>query len=178
MDVALKYIVIILASFIAGYLIRDFQTDGKGNSYAVVVTDTITDTVYVKSTETVYKDKFVTKYLQDTLILVDSVFVPIPLKTFTEEYNFEYGKVTAEGKVAGELIDLGITTDFVIPSTVTTVKETTTITKQPRGLYVTAGVGSQTDQFKPSVGAVYIRDRYLLGLSTNSLTVGFKIGKK
>jgi hypothetical protein len=165
----MKYAVLVLCGLIIGFLLRDC----KG-------TDTITkietiierDTIYQTIRDTVYRTKIKHIYQRDTLIQFDTLLVSVPLNQFSEAFDVEYGKATVSGEVAGKLTKLSLVTDFNIP--LVTETKTVTITKKPQGLYLAAGVSNFRTPF---IGATFIRDRYLVGLTTESITLGYRVGR-
>ena len=131
-----------------------------------------------------YYQKLYWKELGNVKLVHDTVFqnepFSAPLRRYTGLEPSLYGDVSYNALVAGKLLSMDITTDFRIPEIKTTIerRETATRTIKPNGLYGTGGISSD---FQPSVGAVYLNDRSLIGyeyntaLKNHAVKVGFKI---
>lgn len=162
-----KYILLVLFGLFVGYFI--FSKDPEYIS--TIVTETKTDTVYitVRDTVRITRNEIRHEVLRDT-ILIDPIQPQI--KAFKSSKSFTYGYATVSGEVLGEVLKMDITTDFNIPVITNTITNTVTITKKPQGLFLTAGVDKQ---LSPNVGAVYVRDRVLVGISTSDFKFGYKL---
>ena len=138
----------------------------------VIITETKneTDTVYITIRDTIRLTKTEIKheYLRDTVIID---YKP-KIRAFKASKPFLYGNTHISGEVLGEVLKIDISNDFKLPTVTNTVTNTTTIIKKPQGLFPVAGVNKQ---LTPFVGAVYVRDRYLLGLTTESAFVGYRV---
>jgi hypothetical protein len=165
----MKYAVLVLCGLVIGFLLRDCQSPDTITKIETVIER---DTVYQTIRDTVYRTQVKHVYQRDTLIRfnTDTVLVSVPLNQFSEVFDVQYGQATVSGEVAGELTKLRLSTDFNIP--LVTETKTVTITKKPQGLFLTAGVNSN---LKPFLGGTFIKDRYLVGLTTESITLGYKI---
>jgi hypothetical protein len=172
MDKGLLIAVIFLLGIITGYLLFDWHN--KGAIVTKTVTERTTDTVYVavKEIQTVIKKEIKTEYLRDTILLEPYESKIIGFKT---SKSFLYGNTTVSGEVLGEVLKMDIVNDFKIPTITNTITNTTTIIKKPSGIFLTAGVNTQ---LVPSVGAIFIKDKYLIGLTNNSIQLGYKLGRQ
>jgi hypothetical protein len=172
MDKGLLIAVIFLLGIISGYILFDWN---NGNSISKVITkkEFKTDTVYIHFTDTVHILRTEIKHEQ----IRDTVFIePYEAKIngFKASKSFLYGNTTVIGEVLGEVLKMNIINDFKIPTITNTIINTTTIIKKPSGIFLTAGVNNQ---LIPSVGAIFIKDRYLIGLTNNSIKLGYKLGR-
>lgn len=127
----------------------EFSTDRE------IVEVRTSDTIYVAITDTIYRNKPVTRYMRDTVYVTETDTLTLPIKSFSETFPNQYGSITAFGETAGELLKLNLSTDLTIPTVTNTVirTEKVTITEKPRGLYVGASINSE---LVPSVGASYL----------------------
>lgn len=164
---AVKYAFFAIIGIVIGY----FLSDKSGNVEVIETIETKTDTVYVtvRDTVTITKTEIEHRVLRDT-ILIEPI-EPI-IKAFTASKPFLYGNVSVNGEVLGEVLKMDIYTDFNLPTVTNTITKTNTVIKKPSGLFLTAGV---QNNLTPSIGAVFIRDRYLLGLSTSGIQIGYKL---
>ena len=149
-----------------------FASKGELEPKIVTVTKTETDTVFVTVRDTIRikNTEIKHEFVRDTVIID---FKP-QIKAFTASKPFLYGNTHLKGEVLGEILKMDIYTDFDIPTVTNTITNTTTIIKKPQGLFPVAGVNKQ---LTPFVGGVYVRDRYLVGLTTESLFVGYRVFK-
>ena len=164
---ALKYAFFAVLGIVIGY----FLSDKSGDVQIIETIETKTDTVFVtvRDTVTITKKEIQHKVLRDT-ILIEPI-EPI-IKAFTASKPFLYGNVAVNGEVLGEVLKMDIYTDFNLPTVTNTITKTNTVIKKPSGLFLTAGVNNQ---LTPSLGAVFVKDRYLLGLSTSGFQFGYKL---
>jgi hypothetical protein len=126
------------------------------------------DTVYSHSVDTVYLTK---KEIKQTVIRDTVLIKPIEpkIKAFEAVYPLQYGNATVSGEVLGEVLKMGLTTDFNIPVVTNTIEKekVTTIVKKASGLYASAFV---SNEFIPSVGGHYLRDRLIISYKYTPLT--------
>ena len=117
-----------------------------------------TDTVFViiKDTVRITKTQIKHEVLRDT-ILID--FKP-EIKLFTASFPFLYGNTYLTGEVLGEVLKMDVSNDFKIPTVTNTINrtETNTIIKNPRALYLGAGVNSQ---LTPNLTAHYLDNQFI-----------------
>lgn len=158
-----EYIIILLIGLVIGYLLLEPKHTES------IVTEIKTDTVYItiRDTISITRKEIQHEVVRDT-ILVEPI-QPV-IKSFTASKSFQYGSATVSGEVLGEVLKMDIATDFSVPTVTNTI--TNTITKKPQGLFLTAGVNKQ---LSPNLGAVYIRSRVLIGLSTNDVRFGYRV---
>lgn len=164
---AIKYAFFAIIGIVIGYFLADNSEDVE----IINTIETKTDTVFITVIDTVRitRKEIQHKEIRDT-VLIEPI-EPI-IKAFTASKPFLYGNVSVKGEVLGEVLKMDIYTDFSLPTVTNTITKTNTVIKKPSGLFLTAGVNQQ---LIPSLGAVYIRDRYLLGLSTSGVQVGYKL---
>ena len=164
---AVKYAFFGVIGIVIGYFLAD-----KSEDIQIIETiETKTDTVFITVIDTVRitRKEIEHKVLRDTLLIEP---IEPKIKAFTASKPFLYGNVAVNGEVLGEVLKMGIYTDFNLPTVTNTITKTNTVIKKPLGLFLTAGVNNQ---LTPSLGAVYVRDRYLLGLSTSGVQLGYKL---
>ena len=166
----IKYPLILLVGLVIGFLLNDCQR--KTTEKIVVETVTVTDTVFVEVKDTIFITDVKHTFVRDTIILINDQLITAPLQTFSETFDVLYGSVSVEGEVAGKVTRMGINTNFKLPTVTNNITTTKTITKKPSGLFLTVGVDKQ---LTPFVGGTFIKDRYLINLNTNSLSVGYKV---
>lgn len=161
--------IIFLIGLIAGYLLFDWQN--KESVIIKTVTESRIDTVYIEIRDTIrLTEKDIEyRYLRDTVI---KEYKPI-ISHFKTSFPLLNGNAYLEGEILGKLLKTTFTTDFKIPSVTNTITNTTTIIKKPSGLFLMAGV--QDNFSAPYIGAIFIKDKYLLGLNTGGFQVGYKI---
>lgn len=166
---AIKYAFFAILGIVIGY----FLSDKSGDVEIIETIETKTDTVYVtvRDTVTITKKEIQHTVLRDTILI--KPIEPI-IKAFTASKPFLYGNVGVKGEVLGDVLKMDIYTDFDLPNITNTITKTNTVIKKPAGLFITAGLGVQNN-LTPSLGAVYVRDRYLLGLSTSGFQVGYRL---
>ena len=169
----MKYVIFVLIGFILGYLLADWLD--RDSVTVRTITEYKTDTLYIpyKETVTVTKTEIVQEYLRDTILI--EPFKP-QIKAFKAVYPFLYGNAYLSGEVLGEVLKTSLTTDFNIPSVTNTITTTNTVIKKPSGLFLTAGVNSNFQT--PYLGAIFVKDKYLVGLNTSGFQVGYKLGRK
>lgn len=166
---SIKYAFFAIIGIVIGYFLSN-----KGEDVKVISTiETKTDTVYVHVRDTVQitRTEIKNEHIRDTILIEP---IETKIKAFTAFKPFLYGNVTVNGEVLGEVLKMDIYTDFDLPTVTNTITKTNTVIKKPAGLFITAGV-RVNNQLTPSIGAVYVRDRYLLGLSTSSVHVGYRL---
>ena len=136
-------------------------------------TKTETDTVYKEIKDTVYipKTMIKTEVLRDT-ILVD--YKPT-IKSFSATTPFEYGNTYVNGEVLGEVLKMNVTNDFKIPVVTNTItnKETKTIIKKSKGLYLGATINSMV---QPGASASYVDDKYIFQYQYQPMTKIHSLG--
>jgi len=136
-----------------------------------------TDTCMIKSIDVVHltKEKIKQEVIRDTL-LVD--YVP-QIRAYSALFPVKHGNVSVSGEVLGEVLKMSVVADLDIPevtNTITnTITKTKTITKNPGGLFVTAGL-NQT--LTPSIGGVFVKKKIMAGYSYNFDSHQLFIGKK
>lgn len=167
----MKYIILILFGVVVGMFLGDFLAGNPTPPKVVTKIEYQSDTVYITIRDTVRIKQVKQEFLRDT-VLID--YKP-QIKAFTASTPFLYGNTYVSGEVLGEVLKMDITNDFKIPTVTNTIKETTTITKMPAGLFVTAGIAKGDSQLSPYVGAIFVKDRYLIGLNTQSIQFGYRI---
>jgi hypothetical protein len=143
----------------------------------IVKTEVMTeiDTVFVRVVDTVHVTRTEIKHEQvrDTVLI--EPFEPI-ISKFKTSKPFLYGNTYVSGEVFGEVLKMDIVNDFNIPTVTNTITKTNTIIKKPSGLFLTAGVNSNfSTQYQPYFGAIFIKDKYLLGLNTSGFQIGYKV---
>jgi hypothetical protein len=119
-----------------------------------------TDTVYVHEFDTIVLTKKEIKhnFLRDTVYLG----VDMPINDFKASYPHVYGNIDISGQLIGEMLYMGLKTDFRIPTVTNTINRTETIIKKPRGVY--AG-GLVISNLSAGVGGIYVFDRNLIQYS-------------
>ena len=164
---AIKYAFFAILGIVIGY----FLSDKSGDVEIIETIETKTDTVYVtvRDTVTITKTEIEHRVLRDTILI--KPIEPI-INAFTASKPFLHGNVSVNGEVLGEVLKMDIYTDFNLPQVTNSITKTNTVIKKPSGLFLTAGVNKQ---LTPSLGAVFVKDRYLLGLSTSGFHVGYKL---
>lgn len=155
--------------FIGGLLSQLFLSKDL-QPVIITETKTETDTVYITVRDTIRLTKTEIKheYLRDTVIID---FKP-QIKAFKASKPFLYGNTHISGEVLGEVLKIDISNDFKLPTVTNTVTNTTTIIKKPQGVFPVAGINKE---LSPFAGAVYVRDRYVIGLTTQSAFIGYRI---
>lgn len=169
----MKYAVLILLGLVVGYWLADyFQED---TVFVKTVTETKTDTVYVEVRDTIRLTRTEIKHevLRDT-VLID--FQP-QIKRVTASKPFLHGNTYVYGEVLGEVLKMDITNTFNFPTITNTITTTNTVIKNPAGLFITAGVGDRNFS-TPYIGAVFVKDRVLIGLNTSGVQIGWKVSKR
>jgi hypothetical protein len=172
MDKGLLLAVIFLLGLVSGYILFDWK---KGGDVARVITKTEvkTDTVFVHLTDTVHvtRTEIKTEHLRDTIFAEP---YEAKINSFKTSKSFLHGNTTVSGEVLGEVLKMDIVNHFKIPTITNTITTTNTIIKKPLGLFLTAGVNQQ---LIPSVGVTLIKDKYLFGITNNSIQLGYKLGR-
>ena len=172
-----KTIALLLVGFILGFLICDRFFVPKIESKVHVIERIKTDTVYqhIRDTITLTKNEIRYIYERDTII---ENYEP-KIRGFKKSFPITYGNVYFSGEVLGELKYTSISHDLRLPVVTNTIeKETTrTIVQKPSGIYL---VGGASNNFSTSIGAIYLRDRSLIGYDYSlsgfhSVKVGYKI---
>ena len=156
---------------VVGIVIGFFLSNKDNNVEIISTIETKTDTVYVHVRDTVRitRTEIKHEHIRDTILIEP---IEPKIKAFTASKPFFYGNVTVNGEVLGEVLKMDIYTDFNLPTVTNTITKTNTVIKKPSGLFLTAGV---QNNLTPSIGAVFIRDRYLLGISTSGVQVGYSL---
>lgn len=138
-----------------------------------VITEVITDTIYVTSNNTVYipKKEIKTEVVRDT-VLID--YKP-KISSFETTFPFEYGSTKVSGEVLGEVLKMTATNDYKIPVVTNTITETKTetIVKKPKGIYVGGAVNSILE---PSASVSYLDNKYLFSYQYQPFTKIHQIG--
>ena len=165
-------IVFLIAGLILGYIF--FSWLDKDSVIIETVTETKTDTVYQTVSDTIYITKSEIKHevIRDTVLIEP---IQPQIKAFTALKPFLHGNVSINGEVLGEVLKIDIVTDFKIPTITNTIHTKETIIKKPSGLFLTAGVSNNFST--PSIGAVFVKDRFLVGLNTGGFLVGYKVNR-
>jgi hypothetical protein len=171
-DKGLFSMLIFLIGIVFGYLLFDWQNKSPTDRI-VTKTEIKTDTVFVQIRDTIRiaKTEIKQEYLRDT-VFIDG-YKP-KINEFKASSPFLHGNTYVSGEVLGEVLKIDIVNDFKIPTITNTITNTTTITKKPSGIFLMAGVNQQ---LSPSIGITLIKDRYLLGVTNNSIQLGYKLGK-
>lgn len=168
---AVKYLFFAILGIVLGY----FLSKKSDNVEIINTIETKTDTVFitVRDTVRITKKEIQHKEIRDTILIEP---IEPKIKAFTASKPFLYGNVTVNGEVIGEVLKIDIYNDFNLPTVTNTITKTNTVIKKPAGLFITAGIGA-TNQLTltPSIGAVFVKDRYLLGLSTSGFQFGYKL---
>ena len=166
---AVKYAFFAILGIVIGY----FLSDKSGDVEVIETIETKTDTVYVHIRDTVKitRTEIKHEHIRDTILI--KPIEPI-INAFTASKPFLHGNVSVNGEVLGEVLKMDIYTDFNLPQVTNTITKTNTVIKKPAGLFITAGLGVQNN-LTPSLGAVFVKDRYLLGLSTSGFQVGYRL---
>ena len=167
----MRYAIFLLLGLISGFLLNDCQ---RKLPYEVK-TETIfkTDTIFQIQRDTVFLTKIKHTYSRDTIIQIQDKRYSVPLQAFSEAFNVLHGNVTVYGEVAGKVTKMSVITDFKLPTITNTITTKETVVKKPSGLFLTAGANKTT----LNIGATFIHDRYLLGLTTQYLTIGYRVGR-
>jgi hypothetical protein len=167
----LKYFISLFVGLIIGYLLFDWQ-NGKDIAKVITKTEFKTDSVFVQVYDTVHvlRTEIKTEYLRDTIFAEP---YEAKINAFKTSKPFLYGNTTVSGEVLGEVIKMNIVNDFKIPTITNTITNTTTIIKKPSGIFLTAGVNQQ---LTPSVGVILVKNKYLFGITNNSIQFGYKLG--
>lgn len=184
-------ITLVLIGFILGFLVynRFFVPDIQTRVEYVEVVKS--DTTYMDVQERVYWSNLMDSLNKELnkkpkvnqLVVRDTTFAQPytpKIRAFTADFSVLYGNIRFSGEVLGELLKTGIETDFKIPTITNTItkEKTSTIVKQPSGLYVTSGVNNN---FSVNAGAVYLKNNALIGYDyqfndqIHSVKVGWKI---
>jgi hypothetical protein len=165
---ALKIILFALG-LILGYFLfsKDAETITK------TITETKTDTIFITIRDTIRIKSTEIKHevIRDT-VLID--FKP-QIKAFKASKPFLYGNISINGNVLGEVLKMDISHDFKLPQVTNTITTTNTVIKKPAGLFITAGIGVNNSPF---VGAIFVKDRYLIGVNTSGFQAGYKLISK
>lgn len=136
-----------------------------------------TDTCMIKSIDVVHftKEEIKQDVIRDT-VLVD--YTP-QIRAYSAKFPIKYGNVSVNGEVLGEVLKMSVVSDLDIPevtNTITnTITKTKTITKNPGGLFITAGL-NQT--LTPSIGGVFVKKKIIAGYSYNFNSHQVFLGKK
>ena len=164
---AIKYAFFAVIGIVIGFFLSKQSEDVE----IISTIETKIDTVYVHVRDTVRitRTEIKHEHIRDTILIEP---IEPKIKAFTASKPFFYGNVTVNGEVLGEVLKMDIYTDFNLPTVTNTITKTNTVIKKPSGLFLTAGV---QNNLTPSIGVVYVKDRYLLGLSTSSVQVGYKL---
>ena len=165
----IKYIL----SFVAGAFLMYFLFFPKiTTEYSEKITTT-TDTVFVEVKDTV----FITKNKIEQHIVRDTVLVAYTphIRAFKTLYPSLYGNVSVNGEVLGEVLSMGITTDFKIPTITNNIvtTKTTVKTKTPNNLYVGASINTL---LQPSLKADYLNDQFIFSYQYGILNNTHQIG--
>lgn len=161
-----------------GLVIYEKFLKEETETITVVKETIVTDTVFQTVKDTVYipQERLKYVYLRDTVINDTQLQI--------RAYNgFEptlYGNIGYQSEVAGEMLNMRLFHDLSIPTVTNTItRETTkTVIRKPSGLYATGGINSN---FQYSVGAIYLKDRSLIGVEYQpqqeiiSGKIGFKL---
>lgn len=131
-----------------------------------------TDTVFVTKIDTVYQNSITHRVIRDTVLLEP---IKPEIKEFTASFHFLYGNAHLKGEVLGEVLKTSLTNDFKFQTITNTINIKETIIKKPSGLFLTAGVNHNLTY--PSIGAIFIKNRYLFGLNTSGFQIGYKVNK-
>ena len=168
-----KYIIIGLLGLIVGFLLCDWMS--RDSVEVKTITTVETDTVYSHSVDTVFlsSKEIIQEVIRDTVLM--EPFQP-QIKAFRASKPFLHGNVYVSGEVLGEVIKIDVTNDFKIPSITNTITTNNTEIKKPSGLFLTAGVNSNFQT--PYVGAIFVKDKYLVGLNTSGFQFGYKLGRR
>jgi hypothetical protein len=163
----IRKIIILVFGVGLGYFLAPTKIKNNHTESVKIEVDTVWNTV----TQRIYIDRPVTKYERDTLIVFDSIFVHVPIKSFKHLFPIQHGVATVSGEVAGELLKMDLETFLNIP----TVTETVTITKteKARGFY--AGLGYDWERKKPVLGASYLVGRFNLNVNTSSASLLYRV---
>lgn len=169
--------IIILVSFFVGLVAGMYSYDYVNDDQAQTKVETVTEIKYVpveipvKTVEYVTVEVPVPTYIKDTIYL-DKNF---PVNNYKGASRTEFGNLYYDISTAGYLLDYKFKPDFLVttqvPQVTNTVTKTTTITKKPAGLFITAG--SYQNNFY--VGGVFVKDKYLVGLNTSGFQIGYKL---
>tara|TARA_R110000772_G_scaffold145504_1_gene255446 strand:+ start:8773 stop:9279 length:507 start_codon:yes stop_codon:yes gene_type:complete len=168
----MKYAVLLILGLGIGYLVAQyFQHE---NTIIETVTETKIDTVFVEIRDTIRitRTEIKHEYLRDTFLLEP---IKPEIKAFKASFPFLYGNAYLEGEVLGEVLKTSLRTDFKLPTITNTITNTTTIIKKPSGLFLTAGAGNNFST--PYIGAIFIKNKFLIGLNTSGAQVGYKLGR-
>lgn len=169
----MKYAVFILLGIVIGLYLGDFLTKKPEPPRVVTKLEFKSDTVYIRKLDTIYIVKTDIKQVivRDTIL---TEYAP-KIKAYNALFPFVNGNISVSGEVLGEVLKMNVVSDIKTPLVTNTIKETVTITKKPAGFYITAGIAKGNSQLSPYVGAIFIKDRYLIGLNTQSVQLGYRI---
>lgn len=169
----MKYAVFILLGIVIGLYLGDFLTKDQEPPRVVTKLEFKSDTVYIRKLDTVYivKTDIEQVVVRDTIL---TEYAP-NIKAYKALFPLVNGNISVSGEVLGEVLKMNVVSDIKSPLVTNTIKETVTITKKPAGLFVTAGIAKGDSQLSPYVGAIFIKDRYLIGVNTKSIQLGYRI---
>jgi hypothetical protein len=129
-------------------------------------TKTETDTIFVKTIDTLYLEKtqIKTKVLRDTTI---KEYKP-KIRLFTASFPFENGSTKVSGEVLGEVLKMSAINDYSLPvvTTTTTIDNVSTIAVKPKGIYLGLGINSL---LQPSAKVSYLDNKYLFSYEFSPL---------
>lgn len=186
-----KNITFLLVGFILGFLVYDrfFVPDVQTRVEYVEIINS--DTTYMDVQERMYWSNLMDSLSNELskkpkvrqVVVRDTVFTEPytpKIRAFTADFPVLYGNARFSGEVLGQIIKVEAYTDFRMPTVTNTItrEKTSTVVKQPSGLYATSGVNSN---LSVSVGAVYLKNKSLIGyeyqpqVDTHSLKVGWKV---
>lgn len=170
MDTSVKYLFFVIVGFLIGY----FAFNRTPEIETHTVTEIKTDTVFVTIRDTVRltRKEIKQEFLRDT-VLIEPI-QPV-ISSFKASTPFLYGNTYVSGEVLGTVLKMDITNDFNIPTVTNTITTTNTVVKNPFGLYVVLGYNPFSQS--PSVGAVFVKNKILIGVSNSSFQFGYKIHK-
>lgn len=160
-------ILLLIIGVVAGLILSDFVKHKDVETKIVTKTEVeyVPVEVPVKTTEYIKVEVPV-----PTRVKEDSV----ELNKYQGFQETQFGKLHYDISTIGSLEQFSFRPDFsvttFVPQTTTTVEKT--VIKKPAGLFIT---GSLNRELAPAVGLTFIKDRTLVSLSTNSVTIGYRL---
>lgn len=170
----MRYFALVLVGLVLGYILGDWINKDPGQEI-ITITETKTDTVFIEVRDTIRitKTEIKHEYLRDTVLI--ETFDP-KINAFRASKPFLYGNTFVSGEVLGQVLKIDIVNDFKLPQVTNTITNTNTIIKKPSGLFLTAGINNNFST--PYVGAIFVKDKYLVGLNSQGFQVGYKLDFK
>jgi hypothetical protein len=170
----IKISIYILFGFILGLNFSKNKSDQKTS----ISTDVRVDTCYIHSVDLIHVDRIKIKHkiIRDT---IPPTTEPPKIQEYSADFLMKHGKVNVYGEVYGEVLKMNVKSDLNLPFVTKTVTVTNTIVKpvpkNSNGLFITAGI---QDNLNPTVGAVFVRNKFIGGYNYKFDNHHIYIGKK